>query len=46
MVRKSSNDLLMPFLDWPIENPPRQQLPKLYTYNGAFYSFKVQCINE
>lgn len=44
MVRKSSNDLLMPFLDWPIENPPRQQLPKLYTYNGAFYLSKYNVL--
>lgn len=37
MVRKSEDGYMMPFLDWPVENPPRQSLPDLYTYNGAFY---------
>ncbi len=37
MLRQSEAGLLLPFLDWPIENPPRQSLPKVFTYNGAFY---------
>tara|TARA_B100000242_G_scaffold17275_1_gene10593 strand:+ start:34218 stop:34904 length:687 start_codon:yes stop_codon:yes gene_type:complete len=41
MVRKSKNNIRLNFLDWPIENPPRQTLPDLYIYNGAFYSSRV-----
>lgn len=41
MVRKSSSQLRLNFLDWPIENPPRQSLPKLFVYNGAFYAAKI-----
>lgn len=37
MMRQSDEGLLIPFLDWPVENPPRQSLPKVFIYNGAFY---------
>lgn len=41
MVRKSSSQLRLNFLDWPVENPPRQSLPELFIYNGAFYAAKI-----
>jgi len=41
MVRKSTDNIRLNFLDWPIENPPRQSLPEIYIYNGAFYSSNV-----
>jgi CMP-N,N'-diacetyllegionaminic acid synthase len=41
MVRKSSSQLRLNFLDWPVENPPRQSLPKLFIYNGAFYAANI-----
>jgi CMP-N,N'-diacetyllegionaminic acid synthase len=41
MVRKSSSQLRLPFLDWPVENPPRQSLPQLFIYNGAFYAANI-----
>lgn len=44
MVRMSSAQMLLPFLDWHTENPPRQTLPKLYTYNGAFYLTKYKIL--
>lgn len=44
MVRMSSEQMLLPFLDWHTENPPRQTLPKLYTYNGAFYLTKYKVL--
>ena len=31
---------LIDYKTWPIENPPRQSLPKTYIVNGAFYFFK------
>ena len=31
---------LFDYKKWPIENPPRQSLPKTYIVNGAFYLFK------
>ena len=46
MVRKSNNNSRLNFLDWPYENPPRQSLPEIYIYNGAFYSSKVECFIE
>ncbi len=46
MVRKSKTNSRLNFLDWPIENPPRQSLPKIYIYNGAFYSSRVDCFLE
>lgn len=41
MVRKGPESLRMQFLDWPVENPPRQSLPPVYVYNGAFYAAKI-----
>lgn len=41
MVRKSGSNERLSFLDWPIENPPRQSLPKLFIYNGAFYAANI-----
>ena len=46
MVRKASNGTLTPFLDWPVENPPRQSLPKVFTYNGAFYLTRTGVLME
>ena len=46
MVRKDSNGFLFPFLDWPTENPPRQELPSVYIYNGAFYLTKFSTLME
>jgi CMP-N-acetylneuraminic acid synthetase len=46
MVRKSNTNSRLNFLDWPIENPPRQSLPKIYIYNGAFYSSRVDFFLE
>lgn len=31
---------LIDYKKWPIENPPRQSLPKTFIVNGAFYLFK------
>lgn len=31
---------LIDYKKWPVENPPRQSLPKTYIVNGAFYLFK------
>lgn len=46
MIRKSRDGLMMPFLDWPVENPPRQSLPKVFTYNGAFYLTRTGVLME
>lgn len=46
MIRKSSDGLMLPFLDWPVENPPRQSLPKVFTYNGAFYLTRTAVLME
>ena len=41
MVKKSQAGFRLDFLDWPVENPPRQSLPKIFIYNGAFYAAKI-----
>lgn len=46
MVKKDPNGFLSPFIDWSVENPPRQELPDLYTYNGAFYLTKFSTLME
>lgn len=46
VIRKSRDGLMMPFLDWPVENPPRQSLPKVFTYNGAFYLTRTRVLME
>ncbi len=39
-MKKVINNKLIDYKKWPIENPPRQSLPKMYIVNGAFYIFK------
>ena len=34
------NNKLLDYKKWPVENPPRQSLPKIYIVNGAFYITK------
>ena len=34
------NNKLIDYRKWPVENPPRQSLPKTYIVNGSFYLFK------
>jgi len=41
-VKKSQADFRLDFSDWPVENPPRQSLPKILIYNGAFYAAKIR----
>lgn len=46
LVRKGRGGELQPFLDWPVENPPRQTLPLFYSYNGAFYATRTDVFKE
>ncbi len=39
-MKKIINSQLTDYEYWPIENPPRQTLPKVYIVNGAFYLTK------
>lgn len=39
-MKKILNNRLIDYKKWPVENPPRQSLPKTYIVNGAFYLFK------
>ena len=41
LVRRDADGQLQHFLDWPVENPPRQSLPTFYSYNGAFYATRT-----
>ena len=45
-MKKIRNNELIDYEKWPIENPPRQSLPKIYIVNGAFYIFKRKIILE
>ena len=38
------NNLLNDYKYWPIENPPRQSLPKVFIVNGCFYLFKREIL--
>lgn len=44
MLKRDSEGYRIPFLDWPVENPPRQSLPTIYAYNGAFYLVKANVL--
>lgn len=46
LLRRDGSGKLQPFLDWPVENPPRQSLPKFYAYNGAFYATRTEVFKE
>lgn len=46
MFRISEGRLFQKFLDWPVENPPRQTLPEVYVYNGAFYIVDAKILKE
>lgn len=39
-MKTINKNKLIDYKFWPIENPPRQSLPKTYIVNGAFYFFK------
>lgn len=39
-MKKIERNKLVDYQKWPVENPPRQSLPKTYIVNGAFYLFK------
>lgn len=38
------NNLLNDYKYWPVENPPRQSLPKVFIVNGCFYLFKREIL--
>ncbi len=41
MVKKSQADFRLDFSNWRVENLPRQSLPKILIYKGAFYAAKI-----
>ncbi len=46
MKRLSPDGFLSDYESYPIENPPRQSLPKVYIVNGAIYAVKRDVLME
>jgi len=44
MKKINKNNFLVDYVNWSVENPPRQSLPPVYIVNGAFYMCKRDVI--